>query len=553
MFNKKSIAVVLLLGLLVLTVVGCGQQGGDQNQGADQKQQEETAPKEVKEEDKFGGVFEGRVASDPPSLDPAHITDTTSHKVAMNIYDGLVEFDKDLKVVGAIAKSWDVSDDGLIWTFKLKKDVKFHNGDLVTAEDFVYSFTRMVNPETKSERAWLFNNIKGVEEFQNGKTDRVEGIKATDEYTLKITLKEPFTPFLSVLAMPNAAVVSKKAIEKYGVDYGNNPVGTGPFKFKEWQHDNKVVLEAHKDYFAGRPYLDKVVYRVIPEASPAFAEYEQGNIYTLVDGDIPMGQMQRVLTSEKFSDELVKIPFLGTYYFGINTNKEPFDNLKVRKALNYAVNKKAIAKVLKNGTVKPASGILPPGMPGYNEDIEGYPYDQEKAKKLLAEAGYPDGLPGEYELIYNTSKSHQAIAEAVQANLKEIGVNIKLSNLDWGSYIKRVDNGETQIFRLGWIADYPDPDNFLYVKFHSENAGPGGNAVFYNNPEFDKIAEKARGMKPGEERLKLYQKAEKMVVNDAPWIPIYYYTRVAVAKPFVQGYRLTAMGPLPLNTVWLNK
>jgi len=552
MSNRKSIALFLILGLMILALVGCGQSGQQTNQ---KSQSPKEAKQEIKvaEKDKYGGVFQGRVASDPPSLDPAHITDTTSHKVAMNIYNGLVKFDKNLNIVPDIAKSWDVSKDGLVWKFNLKKGVKFHNGDPVTAKDFVYSFTRMVNPETKSEREWLFTSIKGVEEFQNGKADKVSGLKAIDDYTLQITLDEPFTPFLTVLGMVNASVVSEKAIEKYGADYVNHPVGTGPFEFIEWQHDNKVVLEANEDYFDGRPYLDKIVYRVITEASPAFAEYEQGNIYAMVDGDIPMGQMPRVLNSEEFADEVNKTPLLGTYYFGFNTTKKPFDNVKVRKALNYAVNKKAIAKVLKNGTVKPAKGILPPGMPGRNKELEGYPYNPEKAKQLLAEAGYPNGLSGEYELIYNTSKSHQAIAVAVQANLKEVGVDVKLSNLEWGSYIKRVDNGETQIFRLAWIADYPDPDNFLYVLFHSKNAGPGGNGAFYQNPEVDELLDKGRKMKAGKERKDLYAKVEKMIMNDAPWIPVYYYTKVGLQKPFVKGYTMTALGPLPLDDVWLDK
>ncbi|GAB6099250.1 ABC transporter substrate-binding protein [Halanaerocella petrolearia] len=544
---KKRISLLLVLGLVLFAAVGCG--GNQTNQDAKQEKQE---TKKVAEKEKYGGAFQGRLRSDPPTLDPAHSTDTTSSRVIRNIFDGLVQYDKNLKVVPAIAKDWKVSEDGLTWTFDLKEGVKFHNGREVKASDVVYSFTRILDPETKSERAWLFDSVKGATAFQEGEADKVSGFKALNDYKVQIELAEPFTPFLSVLAMENASIVPKETIQKHGEQFAQHPVGTGPFKFADWKHDSKVVLEKNADYYAdGRPYLDKVVYNVITEGTSAFASYEQGSIYQM-DSDIPDGQMKRVMKANgEFSDDFSKVPRLGTYYFGFNTQKEPFTNKKVRKAINYAVNKQVIAQVLKNGLVKPAKGILPPGMPGYNPELKGYSYDIEKAKQLLKEAGYPEGLPGEYELVYNTSKGHQRIAEAVQSNLKKVGVDVKLTNMDWGTYIQKVDNGDTQIFRLAWIADYPDPDNFLYTLFHSDNVGPGGNGAFYKNPEIDKMLDKARGMKPGQERLKLYQKIEKQIMADAPWVPVYYYTTPNLVQPFVHNYEFTAQTPLELTNVWL--
>jgi len=548
---KKRLSILLVLALMAVFVVACG---GNQEGKVDKKNQnKQKTVKNLTEEEKAGGTFYGRLPSDPPELDPAMSTDSTSSRVIRNIFDGLVQFDKDLNVVPAIAKDWNISEDALVWTFKLRKGVKFHNGREVKADDFVYTFTRILNPKTKSPRTWLFEGVKGAKEFIEGKADKVAGLKAVDDYTFQITLSRPFTPFLSVLAMENAYVVPKEEVKKYGENFGQHPVGAGPFKFVEWKHDSEVILEKNEDYYVqGKPYLDKVVYRIITEGASAFAEYEQGNIYQM-DSDIPDGQIDRVMNPDgEFANDFIKVDRLGTYYFGFNTQKKPFDNKKVRQALNYAVNKKVIAGVVKNGTVNPAYSVLPPGMPGHNPNLKGYPYNLEKAKQLLAEAGYPNGLPGTYELSYNTSQGHQRIAEALQSNLKAIGVNVELINMDWGTYIEKVDRGETDMFRMAWIGDYPDPDNFLHVLFHSKNFGSGGNYSFYKNTEVDKMLSKARGMKPGKERIALYQKAEKQIIEDAPWITVYYYSTPVLVKPFIHNYVMTGQNPLPLTNVWIN-
>ena len=552
MFKKLSVSI--LIGVLILlVVVGCGnQQSQPQNQPQEQEEQQEQQTKTYSEEEKVGGTFYGRLGSNPPDLDPAHATDTTSSRVVRNVFDGLVKYNKKLEVEPAIAKSWESSQDGTEWTFKLRKGVKFHNGNEVKASDVVYSFSRLLDPETQSERAWLFENVVGAKAFQDGETDKVKGLKAVDDYTVKISLKEPFAPFLSMLCMGNASIVPQEAIEKMGNQFGQNPVGTGPFEFESWKQDSKLVLTKHEDYYEdNRPYLDKVVYRIIVEGASAFPEYEQGNIYEF-DADIPDGQMERVMDSEgKFANEYRQIDRLGTYYLAINNEKEPFNNKKVRKAMNYAVNKEIIAKVVRNGTVNPADGILPPGMPGYNEDLKGYSYNQEKAKQLLKEAGYEDGLPGKYKIIYNTSKKHQRNLEAIQRNLQQVGIDVQLVNMDWGTVLDRADQGDFTLMRMGWIADYPDPDNFLHVLFHSKNAGAGGNYAFYKNEEIDKKLEKARRMERGKERLALYQEIEQQIMNDAPWVPIYYYSTPVLVQPFVHNYVFTGQTPLPLTNVWV--
>jgi peptide/nickel transport system substrate-binding protein/oligopeptide transport system substrate-binding protein len=547
MFKKLGIS-ILILSLMVFFVVGCGSQEEAQ---VDNEAEQEQA-KEFTESEKMGGTFRGRLGSNPPDLDPAHSTDTTSSRIVRNVFDGLVQYNADLEVQPAIAKDWESSEDGTEWTFELKEGVKFHNGREVKAADVVYSFSRLLDPETKSERAWLFENVVGSQEFQDEKAEEVTGLKAVDDYTVKISLKEPFAPFLSMLCMENASIVPKEVVQELGEQFGQNPVGAGPFEFKSWKQDSKLVLEKNEDYYQeNRPYLDKVVYRIIVEGTSAFPEYEQGNIYQL-DSNIPDGQMERVMDPEgDFADDYNQVDRLGTYYLAINNQKEPFDNKKVRKAMNYAVNKEVIAKVVKNDTVNPAHSILPPGMPGYNSDLEGYPEDIEKAKELLKEAGYPDGLPGEYKIIYNTSDLHQRNLEAIQRNLKQIGINVKLVNMDWGTILDKADQGDFTLMRMGWIADYPDPDNFLYVLFHSNNVGSGANYSFYQNKAMDKKLEKARKMDRGQKRLDLYQEIEAELMDDAPWVPIYYYSTPVLVQPFVHNYVFTGQTPLPLTNVWV--
>lgn len=540
---KKWKLLVVCGLILALMIAGCAKkpEPGDQQDGQ--------APAEVAEKDKFGGTFKGRLAADPPTLDPAFMTDTTSGQVAEHIFDGLVKYDEEMQVVSSLAKDWKISDDGLVWTFNLREGVKFHNGREMTADDFVYSFTRILQPETKSQRAWIFDQVEGAQAFRKGTATEVSGFKAVDKNTFQITLKKAFTPFLLHLTMNNAFVVPKEEVERYGADFTSHPVGTGPFKYVEWMHDDHLSLEVNEDYYAGRAYLDKINFRIIPDDAAAFSEYEQGNIYDLID--LPEGQLDRVLNTDEFKEELIKKPRLGLYYIGMNLNKEPFTNKKVRQAINHAVNKKMIAEVLRHGSVNPADGIIPPNMPNYNSgEAKTLSYDLEKAKALMAEAGYPEGIKSEIELAYNTDRGHQMIAEAVQADLKKIGINVKLVNMDWGVYITKLDNGDTQMYRLGWIGD-PDPDSFLYVLLNSANAGPGGNSSFYNNPKFDQLTNDARVMPNGPDRMKLYQQAEQLALEDAPWVPIYHYNNIILKKPFVEGYRVNPSGVMSFTEVWL--
>lgn len=508
-----------------------------------------------------GGVYRYTLGpSDPPSLDPVHITDTVSHAVASEIFDGLVEFDPTLQIRPSIARSWTVSRDGREYTFELRRGVKFHNGREVTAEDFRYSFERLLHPETRSERIWILEKLQGAREFVDGQRGSVRGIKVLGPHTLQLTLERPFAPFLALLAYPSASVVPREEVERWGRQFSTHPMGTGPFKFQEWHHDDRVILEAHRDYFRGAPYLDRIIFRVIPDEMTRFQEFRAGNLEHI---DIPTGLFRVVKGDPALKGMLVSQPAFGINAIQFNLRKAPFQgNRKLRQALNYAIDKEAIAKVILEGRVLPARGILPPGMLGFTPGLKGYPHDRERARQLLAEAGYPGGkgLPT-LTLHYNTGQVNRKIAEFIQGGLAAVGVKVELREMDWAAYLNLVDNGETQLHRLGWLADYPDPENFLTVLFHSRNIGAKGNLSRYANPQVDALLDQADQASEEAERVRLYREAERIILDDAPWIFLHHYSTDVLIQPYVRGLReqispldsSPTLGMVQMRKVWLEK
>lgn len=492
-----------------------------------------------------------RFMSDPPSLDPAHSTDTTSGTATALIFDGLVELDPvTLQMVPAVAESWEISDDKLVYTFHLRKGVKFHNGREVKADDFRYTFERTLSPETASERTWVLEYVKGADEFRSGSAKTIEGIEVLDDYTLKLTAKEPYPLFLQYLYMDAANVVPREVTEKWGDDFVDHLVGCGPYRFVRWKRYAAVELEAFDDYYGGRPKIDRIEFKVIPYTDIALLKYEEGELDMLPE--IPSGRVTD--TRKRLPEEFKSWPILGTYYLAFNNEKEPFKgNLKLRQALNYAVDKEAICRVIMEGVPTPAKGVLPPGIPGYNPNLKGYPYNLDLARKLLAEAGYPNGRGlGKIELWYNTEVGHGRICIEVQNQLKRLGIDVRLKNFDWGSYLEACKSGEPVFMRAAWLADVPDPENFLHVLLHSEKIGTD-NYSRYSNKQFDELVEKARSEPDPQKRIALYQEAEEIAVADATWLFIYHYRDVLLCKPHVKGLVFPVQGDfrIPLERMWI--
>lgn len=495
------------------------------------------------------GYFRIALATNPPALDPILVSDTTSDGLATKIFNTLVGYDSELRLVPELAEAMpEISDDGLTYTFRLREGVRFHTGREVVAEDVKYSLTRLAS--TPSKRFNVIQPIAGADEAKEaartGAPLEVSGIEAVDPRTVRITLKEPYAPFLYLLAMVNAAVVPQEEVEAKGDRFSREPVGTGPFRLVEWVENDRLVLERHEDYFEGRPVLAGLRYRVIPEPLARQQEYVQGNLELV---DVVSGMYDK-WSSSNHAEDVLEWPQLAIEYYGFNLEKagSPYAGRtdesarKLREAINWAVDRDHICRNILENRRRPANGIVPQGMPGHAEERPAFSRDVERAKRLLAEAGYPEGegLPP-VDLWFNQQGDNAAIAQAVQQDLNGLGIPIRLRALDWAAFLDATDAGEPAFFRLGWVADYPDPENFLFFLFHSSNKGPQGNVTFYDNPEVDRLIDESYAMTDREARLAQLQRAEELILEDHPWLFLTFNKEVILRKPYVEGFEPTGM------------
>jgi oligopeptide transport system substrate-binding protein len=498
---------------------------------------------------KLGGTLRAVFTADPPTLDPKDATDLTSSAVIRQVFDALLELDEHLKPVPALARSWKVSADQRTYTFALRSGVKFHNGREMKAGDVKYSFERAA----KGKRPWVFEKITGARDFIKGAAE-ITGVRVVDDLTVEIRLDKPFAPFLHLIAYDAASVVPREEADKPA--FASRPIGTGAFRFVSWRRDDQVVVERFREHFRGPAHLERVVFRVIPAEVTRFNEYAAGELEFT---DIPTGRCRSVQADPKLSGEVAIWPTLGTHGLRFNVERAPFTDVRVRRAIAHAIDPSIVVNRLLEGCVQAARGILPPAVPGYAPQVKRLPFDRERARALLAEAGFPGGkgLPV-MAYHFNTSDANQRIAEVLQAQLKELGIALELRRLDWAAHIKVVDAGGAPFFRQGWIADYPDPENFLTVLFHSRNAGVAGNTSRYRNPTVDRLLDEADTMTNGPGRYERYAAAEQIIVDEAAWISLYHYASRALIKPYVKGLERSAQSTAPefmspLRKVWLDR
>jgi peptide/nickel transport system substrate-binding protein/oligopeptide transport system substrate-binding protein len=533
-YKVALVAVILgMLGVLAASVLG---QDGPTRAGGERQ----------------GGVYRRPLANDPLTLDPARPNDIYGRTIANQLFDGLVQFDGALAIKPAIAETWTASRDGLVWTFSLKKGVKFHHGREVTADDIVYSFTRIVDPKTKSAGAPLFMKIKGARQFADGRAASVEGLVVLDRYTLQITLAESQAPFVSSLAVGFAKVVPREIVEKLGEDFGRQPIGTGPFKFMEWVRGKEITLAANPDYFEGRPRLDRLEYRIFTGEAldQMFEELERGN---LEDSGIPARQRPQLLNGRKY--QFIRRPILGMAFLGINTAEKPLDDPRIRQALNYGIDRRTILREIYQDQYLPGVGILPPGTYGYDPRLPGYPYDPKKAADLLAAAGYPGGKGLPVIQIWSARKNEEAMAEhdAIVKAWTALGVKAEVQyNTNWPEYKAQVYAGKLPIFRYSWYADTPDPETFLGQLFDSKSTD---NITRYRSPAADSLLQRARLEPDAHRKLQLYQELERRIVGDAPLIVLSYYTYERVFQPYVKGIQVSALGDpyIPMKKIWIER
>jgi len=504
---------------------------------------------------RYGGVYRRELGSDPSTLDPAYLTETFGRAVASQIFDGLVQFDAHLQPIPAIAELWEASRDGRIWTFFLRRGVKFHHGREVTAHDFVYSFTRLLQLGSPGPVTNFFARIQGVKDFMQGKALSVEGLKAVDQYTLQIALEEPYMSSLAVLGLTNAAVVPQEEVDRLGDNFGRFPVGAGPFKFSRWKPNQEIILEANEDYYEGRPFLSAILFKIVLGArlEERFTEFLQGNLEETI---IPSGKTDEVRLNPIYQKyQHIRKPTLSFLYISFNTRFKPFDDLRVRQAFSYAIDvEEIVKKITKMGSI-PAIGPLPPGMPGYDPTLQGYSYNLAEAKRLLSEAGYPNGIGFPIVQLWSAHQAESTKAElaSYQRYLADLGVKVEIHYApDWPTYKAMLEQGKLPMFRLIWMADIPDPDNTLYALLQSTSPN---NYRFYHNPRLDQLLEAARREVDDIQRVALYREVERIAIADAPWIPQHHSVLDYLFQPYVQGVEVSLLGrrSMPLKKVWFKK
>lgn len=544
--------------------------------------------------EKLGSVYRTAFEGDVPSLDPINIGDTQSHDVGHNIYSALVRYRPEITgpdqklsdLVPDLAESWEISEDGKTYTFKLRKDVKFHNGRSLVASDVKYSIERLADPNNASKGLWTLGalSLDGYKEYQearkNNQPAELKSVKVIDDHTVSITLSQVIPFALNVLAMSYYYVVPKEAVEKWGDRFSQHPVGTGPYKFKEWLPGQKIVLTKFDDYFhEGVPKIDELRFYVVPSEDIRLLWFENQELEHIEN--IPAASFGRILNDphwnamggkalrqiESVNDpgksHIIKSPMWVIQYLGMDTQSEPFTDKRVRQAFNYAINKNKIINMVQNGRAIAAKGVLPSGFPGYKEDRAlPYPYDLNKAKALMAEAGWADsnndgildknGKDLKLTFWHNQSAKYAQLGAAVQSDLKDLGVGIEVKAQEWASYIDKIKRNEAIFFRFGWAADYPDPDNYLWTLLSSDNIGQD-NAARYKNPQVDVLLNKARTLIDWKQREALYQEAESLIIDDAPWVFLYTDVEYRLVQPYVIGQQIHPLIRNEMSVISLEK
>ncbi|WP_246000735.1 ABC transporter substrate-binding protein [Brevibacillus panacihumi] len=476
---------------------------------------------------------------DSVTLDAIAATDSESFKVTVNVLETLLNFEPDnTNIRPGLAEKWEIAPDGLTYTFQLRQGIKFHDGTDFNADAVVFNFERWMdkNHPLHGEVSFsYYNDMFGG--FKGEEGHIIESVKAIDPHTVEFKLKKPLSPFLNNLAMPAFAIASPAALQKHGLGFKENPVGTGPFVFVEWKRNETITLKKNEQYWQpGVPKLEEAVFKVIPDNTARLTALVSGEI-DLMDGLNP-DDAESVKGNAEL--QLLDRPPMNVAYLAFNVEKKPFDNQKVRQAVAYAVDKQGIVDAFYGGSAEPAVNATPPSVWGYNDAIQDRPYDLEKAKQLLAEAGYPNGfkttlwampVPRQY------MTEGQKIAEALQQDFAKIGIDAQIVTMEWATYLAKIRQGEQDMYLLGWTGDNGDPDNFLNVLFN-----PNENRMRYKNKEVQDILVEAASTVDHQKRIDMYKKAQELLFEDAPMIPLAHAKPMMAARAGLSGYVLHPTG-----------
>ena len=490
-----------------------------------------------------GPALAVQIAAPPALLDPAR-TDSFEEKLINGaLYETLVAYDPEQHLCkGFLADRWDVSQGGGVYTFYLRKDIYFHDGTQLTAQDVKASWERVLDPGV-GNCGYLLENVAGSDEMVNGSTKDVSGLVVVDPYTLKVVLKEPDWTFPAVASSPSLAIVSQKAIARYGPAYGKTATavdGTGPFRLVAWSPD-RVVLQRNTRYDGLRPQLKTLTFLTVDRPQEITRLYEAGKLDVLAEAP------SQILSSLSAQDQkdltIFKKPVLNLYFLGFNLKRPPFDNSEIRRAISLAVDRSAIAKQLLGDGARPLNGFLPPELTGQAQpEDDQVKQDPDQALQVMAGAGYPYGLGlPQLSYAYNDSPGHDYLAHLLQEQLDKVGVDLQLKKIPWQNYETSIRSGSYSLFRLGWEADYPDPENLLYFNFDSAEK-LRGNLTGYDSAGFDALLQLARGEQDESRRQVIYQKAEQKLLADAPIIPLFQQVALFGMRKGIAGFNVDLLG-----------
>ena len=481
----------------------------------------------------------------PITLDPAISGEMSSHGYVMNLYSGLVKLNADLEIEPDIADSWTVSGDGTSYVFSLRKNVQFHSGRALTAADFKYSWERACNPSTGSGTAATYlGDILGTRDVIEGRATEIAGVTVVDDYTLRVDIEKPRAYFIDKLTYPTAFAVDRETVSR-GPEWWKEPNGTGPFKLWRWEQGSLIVLLRNPDYYGELPKLDSVHFHLL--SGLPMALYEQGEIDVVSVSAAYMDQATD--PANPAHTELASAPELSLYYIGFDVTKPPFDDVYVRRAFCHAVDRERIVRVLFKDSVRVASGYLPAGLPGHDTSLRAFEYDPALALDLLEMSSYgsADQLPPVTITVSGYANQFPEYIAAAMLDWREnLGVEVSVRQLEPDAFLYRLRDERDELYSLGWIADYPDPHNFLGVLFRT---GEANNVGGYSNPELDELLDRAAAERDEEARLEMYRQAERMVIDDAPCLPLMYGANHVLVKPYVSGYRPGPLGIPDLSAV----
>lgn len=540
---KKSWLFLLFILFLSVALMACASEPGDdeeEKEDATEEPDATTDDKEEKSDDTGGGELVIAKSAEAVSLDPAGSNDVPSSDVQENIYESLTQLDEQLNVQPQLAESWEAVEDD-VWEFTLREGILFHDGSEFNADVVKANIERVLDDKVASPRKFLFEMVSDIE--------------VVDEYTVRFTTEYPFAPLPAHLAHSGGAMVSLDIIEQdyaaieEGKDPGTvvneQPIGTGYFVFDEWKSGESIRLVRNEDYWGDNALLDSVLFKVVSEDLTRVAELETGESH--IADPLSPSDYDQIDQTDGASVQTQSSVSLS--YIGFNMDKEPFDDVRVRQAISMAIDKEEIIEGIYEGFGIPAIGPIPPDVFGFDDGVSGLDYDIEKAKELLADAGYPDG----FSTTIWTNDNRERIDTAVnlQSQLKEIGIELKVEEIEWGAYLEQTANGEHDMFILGWSTPTGDADYAMYALFHSDNFGEPGNRTFTKDPELDRLLEEGRKTPGNEERLEIYSEAQELLVDIAPMIYIHHQEYLLGVRDEVKGLTQLPTQILQLQEVYL--